>query len=142
MVDMNTAETGHFDEIFNDSYERCLKNCAFIDRFYETFVTSCEVVARTISDPNTARQIGTVEAPLYKIMALRALEPEDALAQFRKICADHGRAQQDSSPVYYDLWKKCLLKTVAECDDRYDADVETAWTEVLSSGINIMKSLG
>jgi hypothetical protein len=140
MMDTNTAETMCVDEIFNDSYERCLKNSDFIDSFFTTFVESCEVVAQTLSGTDTTRQIGSVEAPLYKIMALRTLQPKDAVAHFRRICANH--AQQDGGPVYYDLWKKCLLSTVAKCDDQYDADVEAAWTEVLSGGINIMKSLG
>ena len=140
MEEVTTAAATRIDEIFNDSYERCLKNSDFIDQCYETYVASFEVVAETIANTNMTGPIGMIEAPLYKIMALRTLPPEDAMSHLRKIGPEYVYPQQETGPVYYDLWQECLLKTVAECDDKYDSEVQAAWTEVLASGIKIMKS--
>ena len=141
MEEENTTASVSVDEVFNDSYERCLENRDFIGRFHEIFVVSCELVAQTIADTNMSEQVGTIEAPLYKIMALRTVPPEDAASHFRKIGVEPGDTQQDIAPGYHDLWVKCLLETVAECDDRYDSGVKNAWTEVLADGIKVMKSL-
>ena len=141
MEGTNTSANVSVDEVFNDSYERCLANCDFIGRFHEIFVASCEVVAQTIADTNVSEQAGMIDAPLYKIMALRTVSPEDVASHFRKIGVEHGRTHQDIAPGYHDLWEKCLLETVAECDDQYDSDVKNAWTAVLADGIKVMKSL-
>lgn len=141
MHDLSTPAGGDVDEIFNDSYERCIEKRDFIGLFNETFAASCEVVAQTLADTSMSEQGGMIDSPLYKIMALRTVPPEDAASHFRKIGVEHGHTQQDIAPGYYDLWEKCLLKTVAECDDRFDSDVKDAWTEVLADGIKIMKSL-
>jgi hemoglobin-like flavoprotein len=142
MESTNTPANVSVDEVFNDSYERCVKNCDFIGRFQEIFVASCEVVAQTIADTNKPGQLGIIEAPLYKIMALRTVSPEDAALHFRKIGVEHGHTHQDIAPGYHDLWEKCLLETVAEYDDQYDSNVKNAWVEVLAGGIKVMKSLG
>ena len=47
----------------------------------------------------------------------------------------------DISPDFYDLWLRCQLEAVEECDDQFDSPVEDAWNEVLSDGIKIMKSM-
>jgi hypothetical protein len=140
MPDLSPSATVSVDEIFNDSYERCLKNCDFIGRFNEIFVASCEVVAKTMTDTNLSEPVGMIESPLYKIMALRTVAPGEAATHFRRI-GERGRMRQDIAPGFYDLWEKCLLKTVAECDDRFDYAVKDAWTEVLAGGLKIMKSL-
>ena len=129
------------DEIFNDSYERCLERGIFFDLFYEKYIASNEVIAQKFSLLDMKEQKKMLEASLHKIMALRSTRPEEAIAHFRRIGVIHGRTQHDIAPELYDLWEKCLLASVEECDDQYDSQVEAAWTEVLSGGIEIMKSM-
>ena len=129
------------DEIFNDSYERCLKSGSFIDRFYERYIASNEIVAQKFAHTEMTTQKKMLEASLHKIMALSSMRPEEAVAHFRKIGVIHGRAQHDIAPALYDLWVTCLLETVEECDDQYDKQVEIAWTKILAGGIKIMKSM-
>jgi hemoglobin-like flavoprotein len=129
------------DEIFSDSYERCLRQGDFFEVFYGKYIASNEVVAQKFSRVDMSEQMKMLEVSLHKIMALRSAQPEEAIAYFRRVGMIHGRAQQDIAPELYDLWEKCLLASVKECDDQYDAQVAAAWTEVLSGGIAIMKSM-
>jgi len=91
------------DEIFNDSYERCLRRGGFIDLFYENFIESNEVVAQKFARVDMAEQRVVLEASLHKIMALRSTRPEEALAYFKKIGKTHGRKQLDIAPELYDV---------------------------------------
>jgi hemoglobin-like flavoprotein len=129
------------DEIFNNSYERCLKTGNFIDRFYENYIVSNEVVAKKFAQTDMAGQKRVLEASLHMLMALRSTDSEEATAHFRKIGITHGKKTNDITPELYDLWMTCLLETVEECDDKYDRQIEAAWKDLLTDGIDIMKSM-
>ena len=128
-------------EIFNDSYERCLAKGDFIKRFYDIYIASNEVVSQKFANTDIKKQKAMLQTSLHMIMALNRTESEAAAAHFRRIGIAHGRKKHDIAPELYDLWLTCLLETVKECDDRYDLQVDTAWREVLSDGIKIMKSM-
>ena len=61
------------DEIFNDSYERCLKKGDLISRFYAKYVLSNEIVAEKFSHTDMAKQKRMLEASLHMVMALSAV---------------------------------------------------------------------
>ena len=129
------------DEVFNDSYERCLAKDDFIDRFYVRYVASNEIVAQKFANTDMEKQKKMLKASLLMIMALRLAEPEEAINYFRRIGVMHGRKHHDIGPEFYDLWLTCLMTAVEECDDQYSLEVDTAWREILASGIGIMKSM-
>ena len=128
------------DEIFNNSYERCLQSPHFFDRFYENYVSANELVAEKFADTDMDRQKDMLKASLHMLMALRSTNPKDAVSYFRRIGKIHGRDKHDIPPEMYDLWLSCLLQTVEESDHRYDARVEAAWRTLLEGGIRIMQS--
>lgn len=129
------------DEIFNDSYERCLKKGDLISRFYAKYVLSNEIVAEKFSHTDMAKQKRMLEASLHMVMALSSAKTEKAEAHFQRIGIAHGRKQHNIAPYLYDLWMTSLLAAVEECDDQYDEQVKAAWTELISNSINIMKSM-
>jgi len=129
------------DEIFNDSYERCLARSDFFDRFYDNYIGANEFVAKKFAHTDLDRQKNVLKASLHMLMALRTTDAEDAVSYFRKIGMVHSRKGQDIPPEMYDVWMSTLLQTVQECDDRYDARIEMAWRKLLSGGIEIMKSM-
>ena len=128
------------DEIFNNSYERCLQRPYFFDRFYENYVSANELVAEKFAGTDMDRQKDMLRASLHMLMALRSTEPANAQRYFARIGKVHGRNKHDISPEMYDLWLSCLLQTVEECDERYDVRVENAWRTLLEGGIRIMQS--
>ena len=129
------------DEIFNDSYERCLAKEEFLDTFYAKYIASNKIVAQKFANTDMEKQKDMLKGSLHMIMALRLSRPEDAEAYFRRIGVVHGRKKHDIAPELYDLWLTCLLEAVQECDEQYDIEIDTAWREVLSGGIKIMKSM-
>ena len=129
------------DEIFNNSYERCLARNDFIDKFYDKYIASNELVTQRFAHTDMKKQKEMLKASLHKIMALRLSDPDDAAAHFKRVGITHGRKNHDIAPELYDLWLNCLLEAVRECDEQYNIDVDTAWREVLSGGIKIMKSM-
>lgn len=129
------------DEIFNDSYERCLMAGNFIERFYDQFIASNELVAEKFAHTDMRKQNAMLEASLHMIMALRLLESEEAVAHFKKLGVVHGCKQHNITPEYYDLWLGCLLEAVAECDEKFSPEVEAAWREIMAAGINTMKEM-
>ena len=129
------------DEIFNDSYERCLKRPDFFYRFYDNYIGADETVAEKFAHTDMDKQKDMLKASLHMLMALRSSDSAGAVSYFRRIGTVHGRKGQDIAPEMYDLWLNCLLQTVEEFDDRYDAEVEMAWRKILAGGIRIMKSV-
>jgi len=129
------------DEIFNNSYERCLEKGDLIDRFYEKYIASNELVAQKFARTDMKKQKEMLKASLHMIMALRLSKPAEAVAHFKRIGVTHGRKNHDIAPELYDLWLTCLLETVQECDAQYDMEIDTAWRKVFSGGIKIMKSM-
>ncbi len=129
------------NEIFNDSYERCLKKGDLINRFYAKYVLSNEIVAEKFSDTDMTKQKRMLEASLHMVMALGSARTEQAEAHFRKIGITHGRKKHNIPPYLYDLWVTSLLEAVEECDDQFDEQVKEAWTVLVANSISIMKSM-
>jgi len=127
--------------IFNDSYNRCLARDEFIDKFYDRYITSNDLVAEKFAHTEMKKQKLMLEASLHIIMALKTSTPENAVKHFKRIGVAHGREQHDIPPALYDLWLESLIETVKEFDVKYDSDVDVAWRDILSDGIRIMKSM-
>ena len=113
----------------------------FFDRFYDNYIGADETVAEKFASTDMGKQKDMLKASLHMLMALRSSDSAGAVSYFRRIGTVHGRKGQDIAPEMYDLWLNCLLQTVEEFDDRYDAEVEMAWRKILAGGIRIMKSV-
>jgi len=129
------------DEIFCDSYERCLKKADFFDRFYDRYISSNDIVAQKFANTDMETQKRMLGASLHMLMSLSKNDSEEATAYFERIGTVHGRSAHNIGPELYDLWMTCLLQAVEECDSRYDTSVENAWREILTGGIKIMQSM-
>lgn len=129
------------NEVFGDSYERCLKQGDFFNRFYDSFIASDALIAEKFAHTDMDEQKSMVKASLHMIMALRSLGPEKAVQYFKKIGTAHGRQQYNIDPEMYEVWEDCLLEAVKHCDEQYDAEIDAAWRELLEDGIRIMKSM-
>ena len=52
----------------------------------------------------------------------------------------HSREDLDIRPGLYDLWLAALLQAVAGCDPEHTPQIEVAWRDTLSAGIEYMRS--
>lgn len=129
-------------ELFNDSYERCIRNPnppGFLYRFYQIFTSSSEEVAEKFKNTDFGRQTRSLKASLYYLM-LSCNGSPGAMVHLRRTASLHSRRQLDIRPGLYDLWLASLLQAVREYDPRFDQPTEAAWQQVLNYGIDFMKS--
>jgi len=126
-------------ELFNDSYERCMRQSGFLERFYEIFVASSDEVAAKFVRTDFQKQVRMLKVSLYMLMNAAGTLPEGTV-HLERIAELHSRRQLDIQPEFYDLWLVCLLEAVREFDASFCEDVEAAWRHVLAHGIRVMKS--
>lgn len=126
-------------ELFNDSYQRCLRKPGFLDRFYEIFVNSSPEVAEKFQHTDFRRQTAALKASLFILMLSSTRTPE-VMQHLERLAEMHSRRQLDIRPELYDLWLESLLATAREFDPRFDAQAESAWRNVLGYGIEFIRS--
>jgi hemoglobin-like flavoprotein len=80
-----------------------------------------------------------LKASLYLLVFAAESRPE-GLIHMIEIARKHGPENLNVTTEMYDLWFDCLLKTVAEFDRGFNAEVERAWRNMLGAGISFMKS--
>src|SRR5215203_2137433 len=124
-------------ELFNDSLERCVQHPEFISRFYEIFLNSDPAIAEKFKNTDFHRQKRMLKASLYLLIFV-AEGKEEGFAHMKRITELHGHGQLGIPAFMYDLWLASLLKAVGEFDLGYNPDVEAAWREMLSQGIEYM----
>ena len=125
--------------LYNDSLERCSAHRDFLDRFYEIFTASSAEVAEKFERTSFPRQTILLKASLYIMMLVNWEKPEGH-AHLERIALVHSQQGLDIRPDLYDLWLACLIATVKEFDPHFDAAIERAWREVLTPGIEFVKS--
>jgi len=127
-------------ELFNDSYERCLSQPGFLERFYEIFMASSEEVAAKFARTDFTRQRRLLKWSLYMLMCAAGTPLPEVTTHLERISEVHSRGHMDIKPEFYDLWLDSLLQAVREFDPMLNEDIEAAWRQVLDYGIQFMKS--
>lgn len=126
-------------ELFNDSLEHCTAKPDFLDHFYRMFIGSSPEVAQKFEHTDFKRQKMVLRTSLYMMM-LAAMGKSEANAYLEHIAEVHSRKGRDIQPGLYDLWLDCLVRTVEEFDPTFNASTERAWRDMMTPGIEIMKS--
>ena len=123
-----------------DSLSRCVKNPAFLDRFYQLFVDSSEEIRKKFEKTDFARQKRVLQDSLFLMLVSAGTTGGPAHAELSKLAERHSRDQLGIKPEWYDVWLRCLLQAVAEQDPEYRPELATAWRESLEEGIAFLAS--
>jgi hemoglobin-like flavoprotein len=126
-------------ELFNDSYQRCLRKPGYLDRFYEIFVASSPEVAEKFKHTDFRKQTAALKASLY-ILMLSSTQTPEVMQHLERLAESHNRRHLDIRPELYDLWLESLLTAAREHDPLLDDRTESAWRNVLGFGIEFMRS--
>lgn len=118
--------------LFNDSLDRCLADPGFLDRFYDHFVTSSGEVAAMFAGVDMRRQKRALKASLY-LTVLAADGNAPALEHLAVLARRHERL--GIRRRLYDVWRECLMATVAEADPELGPEGQAVWRRVLEVGI-------
>ncbi len=126
-------------KVFSGSLERCQTNPKFLSLFYQKFVISNSEIREKFSNTDMENQKMMLHASIYMIML--ATQSNDAASTYLDIVAKrHSKSVLDIRPELYDIWLETLLETVSIIDPMYKDEIETAWTKVMTYGIDYMKS--
>lgn len=126
-------------EKFHNSLSRCQATGDFFENFYVRFISSSETVQEKFKNTDMPRQKRILKASLFKIV-LASSGDRAAERYLRDLATSHNKENLDISPELYSLWLESLIAVASEADVRWDSDTEKAWRELMSYGIDFMKS--
>jgi truncated hemoglobin YjbI len=131
---MDPDDVGHF----NDSHDRCMRDPAFTERFYEILVASSEEVREKFRDTDFKKQRRMIRASFLLAMLMADSKPEGRV-HFERMAALHGRRDRDIPPHLYTHWLDSLVEAVRRTDPDFSPRVERVWREMMAPGIQFMK---
>jgi hemoglobin-like flavoprotein len=125
---------------FEDSLRRCNLDPAFLDRFYDRFLSSSPKVREKFVGTDFIRQKHLLQASL-QLMFVAARDGGDRpMPYLDDVAARHSASQMAIGAELYDLWLDSLLATVREVDPGWTPAVEEAWESVMTVGIKYLVS--
>lgn len=124
-------------ERFHRSLDRAMAEPGFLDRFYDAFMAISPEIRRVFEDTDMGRLKRKLKSSLH-VMTLAVDEAPGADDYLRFLGKTHRRF--NLAPAHFELWKGSLLKTAAECDPKFDAEIEAIWSEVIGGGIELMRA--
>ena len=128
-------------ELFKGSLRRCLDAPDFLVRFYELFLNSSPEVRAKFEKTDFEKQRRALRDSFFVLEMIGESTPDaPTWKALKKLAVTHDRQHMDVQPELYDLWLECLLKSVAEHDPQYSAEVGLAWRIQLKDGIEYMRA--
>ncbi len=129
------TQTAH--ALAQESYARCLRAPRFFPSFYEHLLASDPAVPPMFAKTEFPKQYKVLQHGLGILLSY-GNKRDDALLE--RIAARHSASAVNVHPSMYALFVESLLRTVREHDSRCSPEIEAAWREALSPGIEFMKS--
>jgi hemoglobin-like flavoprotein len=130
---MNEADLA----LFLGSFESCIQDDRFIRVFYDTFLGSSEEIRDLFAQTDFSLQRRALRASLYVMVAASARHKAE-LSTLSELAERHRALR--IKPHHYELWMQSLLSAVAQCTERFDAEVARVWRDAFRSGIDFMKA--
>ncbi|MGF1725586.1 globin [Photobacterium nomapromontoriensis] len=124
-------------QIFNDSYRRCLLNEQFFEAFYDILLEKNDKFRLMFKGTDMKRQIKMLKLSIA--ILLLTSSSDSAKDQFRVFAKRHGPDGVGASPIDFDVWLESLLITVRLSDPKYDKHIEAAWRDCFQTGLAIMR---
>jgi len=121
---------------FNDSFERCINDPLFLDKFYEIFLSSSDEVYQMFK--NT--EMGIQKAMLMTSLVYMSRAHNDSPGLLSSIAEKHNKHNLDIKPHLYKQWLDSLIMAANSIDPLFDVGTEKLWRETLQPGIDFMIS--
>ncbi len=136
---MNTATKATAYDLVNGSFGRCANSNGFFDSFYSILKGSHPDIANMFAETDFTKQNELLRIAL-ELMLMFDHGSDAAKQVMERIRESHSRHQLNVPPQLYDYWLDSLMKACAKHDTEFTPEHETAWRDVLSKGINYIKS--
>ena len=121
---------------FNDSFERCINDPLFLDKFYEIFLSSSDEVYQMFK--NT--EMETQKVMLMTSLVYMSNAHNDTPGLLSEIANKHAKNNLNIKPHLYKLWLDSLIAAANSIDPLFDVNTEKLWRETLQPGIDFMIS--
>lgn len=121
---------------FHQSFERCVNDPRFIDKFYEIFLSSSDEISILFKDTDMETQ----KVMLATSMAYMTRAYENEPSHLAEIAEKHNKNYLDINPHLYPLWLDSLVATAKLIDPLFDKDTENLWREIMQPGIDYIIS--
>jgi hypothetical protein len=126
-------------EAFLASLKRCLAVAAFMDSFYQSFVSSSKDVREKFRHTDLKRQGLMLSDSLYVLaLAVQGQVDSPARGALPRLAERHSRRDLDIGAPLYDHWLACLIDTARRHDPQFTPEIEAAWRATLAWGIAYM----
>lgn len=117
-----------------ESLYRCLSKPEFMDRFYETFMSSPDIQAK-FQNTNMGLQKIVLRSSLHLMLGVARGQPGEGM---KKLAESHSRHQRDIPVPMYAKWLEAMVGSAKACDPQFSPELEAKWREVMRSGIDFM----
>ncbi len=124
-------------DLVMQSYGRCCASEGFFDSFYRYFLASSPQIRDRFTNTDMAAQKHLLRHGILNLVMYARGMPDTKL---RALGVTHARDGFNIRPELYDLWLDSLQQAIGDHDKACNADILQAWHEVLSKGINVIKS--
>lgn len=123
-------------EHFNKSFEQCVNNPFFLDKFYELFLASSDEVALMFKGTDMEVQ----KIMLATSMAYITNVSGDNSILLSKIAIKHNQNNLNIKPQLYSLWLESLIAAAHSIEPLFSIKTEQLWRETMQPGIDYMIS--
>jgi len=117
------------------SLQRLTSGPEFLDRFYEIFLNSSPKVKEKFAHTNFHKQKVALQGSLFGMLKYAHCGIGEQDDYLQDVAERHSKGSLDIGSELCDLWLDSLLTAVKECDPEGNAEVLTAWEQVMSEGI-------
>ncbi len=124
-------------DLVMQSYGRCCASEGFFDSFYRYFLASSPQIRDRFTNTDMPAQKQLLRHGILNLVMYARGMPDTKL---RALGVTHARDGFNIRPELYDLWLDSLQQAIGDHDKACNADILQAWHEVLSKGINVIKS--
>jgi hemoglobin-like flavoprotein len=121
------------------SFGRCLAHGDLVQRFYDIFLESNPRVAPMFKHTDFEKQKGLLRHGL-NLMIMFAKGDAAGQLGLQRLKKSHSKINLNIYPELYKYWQNSLIKAVSEFDRKFDDNIKNAWEEVISYGVDYIKS--
>ncbi len=126
-------------ESFYNSFETCVAQPRFLERFYELFIGASPEVQEKFKATDLKEQIRVVRKSMLVLM-MASLETEEVAGEIARLGQSHGRQGMRIGPHLYELWLASLVQAASEFDPKWSRGVGDSWRKMFEPYIARLKS--
>jgi len=126
--------------VFQRSYERVMEALGsdFFGDFYDRLLGSSPPIKEKFARTDMRRQQQVLRGSFFHLLNYYYTQPT-CNEVMEGLIESHGPRGYNVSPEMYEMWLETMVETARRHDPEYSPEIESAWREVFSAGINRLK---